>query len=159
MQQVVRRISEGVNLGGSAHKEKREEPKDPHFYGPVPVQCRHNCLGQFKQIRRNGLFFSIEIGNNCVQINDSFYLIRNIIVLRKYDDPCVVVERFVRKSDFFVIGNQRENIMKSSTLGIWMVSHLSGIFEIYEITTVRKKYVQLPYKGDKFILIPLGACY
>lgn len=128
-------------------KDVVNEPKKKHFEGPaIPNQ---SCQHQYKQVYHNGVFFSCS-RDNCVQINDSFYLIRNIVVFEGSDETMLVVERFLRTKDYFTYP------LNSSDLGIVKASNLSRRLELKQLGSIQKKYVLFPYKR-KFVLVPLGC--
>ena len=105
-----------------------------------PVRREFDQVLQFKQIYLNALFFSTSDGSNCVQIDNKFYLIHNILAFETRDENMRVTERFLRASNFFVYP------LRSSLLGIVKASSLSNQLEIAYISQVQKKYTLLPYK-------------
>lgn len=125
LQQVVRRLSERVELGLSMKRHDKfvvnGEPKKSHINGPVPDGF--NWKHQFQQIYHTGLFFSSnDDGNNCVKTAGAYFLIRNILTQEHFNRITLVVEQFRRVLDYFTIGDSPQNTFKSSDLGIVKVS-------------------------------------
>ena len=76
LQQVVRRLSERVQLGlplkHHDHCVANDKPKKAHLHGPVPRGC--DWKHQFRQIYHKGLFFSsADEKNNYVKIGYAYY--------------------------------------------------------------------------------------
>lgn len=159
LQQVVRRLSEKAQQRIPLARQKRQvangQPKKSHTDGPVPDFC--NWKQQFRQIYHGGIFFSTSDANNCVMINNLYYLIRNILTLDN-SDILLIVERFTRISDFFILAHSPGNVSRSSDLGIVKASGLSGTYECINICEIQKKYVLLPSK-TKCVLVPLCSVH
>ena len=158
LQQVVRRLSERIQLGLPMKRDGKkivnDEPGKAHLRGPVPHNC--NWERQFQQVYHNGLFYSVAgDGNKCVRIANSYFLIRNILTLNHSNEIMIVVQQFLSVSDFFEFGDSPESMFKSSNLDVVKVSNLSRHFETRNLTEIRRKYVCFPYK-TKFVLVPLS---
>ena len=154
LQQVVRRLSERTQQGIFTTRSTKKcfpdsVPQKEHALGPVPATVG-NCI-QFKEIYFNGCFYSsILNGDNCVIVNNLFYLIRNILAVDNCREPVLVLERFSRTSAFFGYP------LSSSQLGIVKASGLSGHLQTARISEVQRKCVLLPYKR-KYVLLPLSS--
>lgn len=107
LQQVIRRVTEKLNMGLSLAERSKDVvngPKIEHCEGSVIPN--HRFLRQFKQVYHDGIFLSCSRNNNCVKINKSLYLIRNIVVLETSDDIMLVVERFLSTKRLFYLSTE-----------------------------------------------------
>ena len=111
-----------------------------------PMLHNYRCYRQIRQIKFNGLIFSIVPGDNCVKIGNVVGLIRNIVV--KNDDVKLFFESFRKRENFF------EDPLQSSYVGIFYVSSLSGNLQDISLGEIDCKYVMLPYKFG-YVVIPL----
>lgn len=118
------------------------------YEGPLPCGYDEKNTLQYRQIYTNNVFLSVSEGDNCVQLNDGYAIIQNIISVPNSREVLVVVERFSKKSSFF------DYPCDSSLLGIVKASNLSGHLIAVPLSSIKKKSVALPY-GSKYILIPL----
>ena len=153
LQQVVCRYFEMQSAGlfGSKHKKEHNNiPMREHFAGPVPRGFDN--VQQFCQIHFKGFFYSVADGNNCIKINNSYCLIRNILSHENTTDHCLVVEQFRTFTDFFA-----HYPLNSSSLGIVKVTprDLSGQTETARLADITCKCFMIPYKRN-FILVPLN---
>jgi len=89
---------------------------------------------------------SVSAGDNCVMIDDSVCIIRNIVIWQS--DSYIVYERFTSHQSFF------DYPLPSVKIGIYFVSALSGTLELLKVKDVTSKYVLLPYKSN-FVALTL----
>lgn len=104
---------------------------------------------QFKKVTYKKLQFSIDSGDNCVQVGLKIGLIKNILVKKDGGRVMVLFEPFNNISIFLM------SPLSSSDLGIYKVSRLKGRFDIVPLSEIMCKYVILPYKNDFFVVIPV----
>ncbi|KAK6178907.1 hypothetical protein SNE40_011389 [Patella caerulea] len=146
--QIIRRLSE--------RKRKKEDlklnensglssPWKEHNNGPLPY--RFGGYSQLSDITWKSLHYSVRDSDNCVQVGTKIGIIRNILKLDT--DIKLIFEPFGSVSDFF------QEPLPSSHLDIYKVSRLTGSYIDASFTNITCKFVRLPYKKDKFVVIPL----
>jgi len=74
---------------------KASKPLEQGFV-PVGAGCSHR---QYKRITVNDISISVQLGNNCLTLNDNVVLVRNILV--KDNDARLVYHKFSKYSNFF----------------------------------------------------------
>ncbi|XP_050704307.1 uncharacterized protein LOC126989740 [Eriocheir sinensis] len=152
IQQIIRRLNETQNFQPVTVKKTDTDkqngiPKYTHEDGPLP-----EIIGdffQFKKFTYRNMKFTATCGDNCVKVGSNVGLIRNILTRKPCNETLVLFEAFNSVTSFF------QNPLSSSDLDIYKVSKLSGNFDIAPISEILTKYVMLPYKKNKFVIIPL----
>ncbi|XP_046548859.1 uncharacterized protein LOC124258811 isoform X1 [Haliotis rubra] len=117
LQQIIRRLGESqVPLHKGKHVSENQGVKFEHSDGPILSNLGY--VTQYKEIHMDRFFLSKSIGNSCVSINNEVVIIKNI-VQNANKDILIIYAKFLSKKDFFTYP------LKSSSIGIFKVSHLS----------------------------------
>ncbi len=138
VEQIVRRVDEKqtFNRDSKGSSALEEHLKQPHFSGPTPPGF--STCTQFKQCQYKGMTISCSPGNNCFEINSRVALVRNLLV-SPMTDIFAVCEFFNTGTCFF------DYPVASSSLGITVVSALTGQFFCCSSGTTFKKTCSSPY--------------
>ena len=150
LQQVVRRVSEGIIRHKSPNILQNYILKYEHHFGPVTENLKF--FVQYKVLVLPNMILKITRGDNCLLLNDTICVIRNI--LAKNEKLYILVSKFEKKEDFFIYP------VHSSRLDIYRVSNLSITLQAVPITksSSLKKCVLLPYGNEIFISFPVLHC-
>lgn len=146
--QILRRIQEkdcsGVSMRGHIKKtRKKPEVSREHFFGPNPVGCR-----QFRCYFSTTLSFSLNVGDNCVQINGLVCLVRNIL-LSESGEFIVVYQSFQRSKSYFTYP------FDSTLIGIKEVCQLATDFASTAADNIEYKLVLLHQSEGNYVALPL----
>lgn len=145
LSQIIRRLSEQegqkVNI-----KLPENQLKQLHKMGPLTFA--YIDYQQYKEIHLPNVYISVFQGNNCVMINGSVALVRNIVSTADKCSVFIIYETFDNMHDFFTYP------LKSSNLGIYKVSQLQGRLRVSPLSLIACKYFMLPFK-QSFVCIPL----
>ena len=79
LSQAIRRLSEMQSTEGTSKTGKQLKEcslKGEHTLGPLPLQF--NQYSQFSGMNYDGLYFSMNDGDNCIKVGSRYGLIRNI---------------------------------------------------------------------------------
>ena len=133
-------INEKIKKSSTIHKFQ-------HFNGPM-VNGYKLC-NQFKLYKSDHLFFSLSSGDNCVYIDKSVCVIKNIYVLDK--SVYVACSNFDRKESF---SNFPFDL---KLLDMYLVSCLSDTVFVKSFSAIDFKFVLLPHSTelDCFLALPL----
>ena len=141
LQQIARQLNvkKGMRSEASAKLLKKS-----HSSGPLP-EGFPQCF-QYKFYQSENFVITTSSGDNCIKVNDSIAVVRNIVV---HDaDVHVVYVKFRTKEPFFSYP------LCSSELEIYKVSRLSEDYGIIPVSET-SKYVLLPNGTNSFVAIPL----
>lgn len=146
VEQIVRRVDEKqtFNRDSKGSSTLEEHLKQPHFSGPTPLGF--STYTQFKQCQYKGMTISCSPGNNCFEINSRVALVRNLLV-SPMADIFAVCEFFNTGACFF------DYPVASSSLGITVVSALTGQLFVVPVAQLSKKLVLLPMT-DMYVALP-----
>lgn len=147
LQQIASRLSEQMNCQ-SLMLSKFESciGKKEHDMGPVPVGFLHAV--QYNALQTKVFYLSVSSGDNCVANKEGRpCLIRNILFCGS--NFILVVEYFSVVKDFF------DCPLPSSTVAVFLVSHLAGEYKTLHVDQISNKFVAMPSEQDSFILVPL----
>lgn len=144
VEQIVRRVGERQTFNRHTKGTCEEQFKQPHFSGPTPPGF--STCTQFKQCQYKGMIISCSLGNNCFEIDTRVSLVRNVLV-SPAADIFAVCEFFYAGTCFF------DNPINSSSLGITVVSGLTGQLLVVPVAQLSKKLVLLPMT-DVFVALP-----
>lgn len=146
VEQIVRRVGERqtFNRHTKGGPTCEEQFKPPHFSGPTPPGfC--SCT-QFKQSQYKGMTISCSPGNNCFETDNRVSLIRNDLV-----SPTAEI---VAVCEFFNAGSCYYYYpINCSSLGITVVSGLTGQLFVVPVAQLSKKLVLLPMT-DVYVALP-----
>ena len=98
LQQVVRRVSEGIIRHKSPNILQNYILKYEHHFGPVTENLKF--FVQYKVLVLPNMILKITRGDNCLLLNDTICVIRNI--LAKNEKRYILVSKFEKKEDFFI---------------------------------------------------------
>ena len=146
LQQVIRRLSEGIGTPAPFRKERSGLRKE-HWEGPVPHGL--HFLHQYKEVWIGNFTITTTQGNNCVKIgNNEVGLVRNILHDPQREGIKLVVEKFSGIRDFYTYP------LASSKLGIFEVFNLTGHLEVFQSTEIQSKCLLIPLKL-RFVAVSL----
>ncbi len=148
--QVVRRIYEKDRAASIGEKTSiaRTYAKE-HFIGPVPLNFPQEApFRQYKHFKKNDLFVSSSIGNNCFEIHGKLSLIRNIL-LTSANETFVIYSEFIQLEPFY------KYPLDSTVLDIFLASHVSEELKYIPELELGRKFVIMPWKNSSFVLKPL----
>jgi len=127
--------------------EKKQQCQMQHFEGPLP--SGYESYSQFKQYRSSNLFLSLLPEDNCVCIDESVCVIKNII--SSCDSTNIVFSKFANKESFstYPFDLQLININK--------VAGLKDELCVAELHSIQYKCVLLPHQTevDCYVVMPL----
>jgi hypothetical protein len=114
-----------------------------HLSGPLP----HNYVNcqQYKWYLGKETIISCCKGDNCFEVDDEIVLVRNILC--SADETYIVYEPFEKKEPFF------QYPLPSVSLGIYLVSQLSGQVQVTPVCRISKKMILLPFQ-QFFVVFP-----
>jgi hypothetical protein len=155
--QVIRRLSE---MKGKPAKKNEKGPVLNQEHASGPILFPFKTFLQYKSMEIDGLRFSTQDRNSCVQIGSKYGLIRNICrdPNNMQSEPVVMFEQFTAVTEFF------QYPLDSSDLGIVKVSSLSGFLKAEKVSSFVSKFFRIPYKEhriplnlnkEEFVLVPL----
>jgi len=145
LQQLGNRMSEG-RLTVKESTERLCEVKMEHTAGPV-VNGLLNCK-QYRELHANGFTVKLNSADSCIMCGNTIGVVSNIF--SDGETVTVVVLKFKRVQHFF------SKPMRSTDIGIYLVSKLSNQFDLCPLSSIQCKYVLLPYRSDKkWVAIPL----
>lgn len=150
LEQAVSRVSEfDMHHMIMGHKEPKFHNfrfSKEHNDGPIPNLC---VFRQYQQMQHTGLLLSVNSANNCIKINGSIVLLRNILFDEATEEVYLVVLPFKCVKNFY------NYPLESSKIGIFQVSDLSSHFSVEALKLFEKKYVALPMGIGSFVTFPL----
>jgi len=117
-----------------------------HYDGPLLFNCNNP---QYK-IKYKGMTLKAgTVADSCCGLNcNAIVVIKNIAYCTKQNIPVIIGYEFLEKNDLFHIP------CPSSILGIYIV-HLYSALKSWPLKDVIRKYVQLPYSENKYVVFPL----
>jgi len=153
LQQVVRRcIEKEMNSDLSSTILSQSVVTNPivtslHHDGPLLFNCNNP---QYKIIKYKGMTLKAgTVADSCCGLNcNAIVVIKNIAYCTKRNIPVIIGYEFLEKKNLFHIP------CPSSILGIYIV-HLYSALKCWPLKDVIKKYVQLPYSENKYVVFPL----
>lgn len=153
LEQVVRRcIEKEINLTTSSTESSNFIEIHPnltslHNNGPLLSNCNNP---QYKIIKFNEVTFKTgTLADNCCGLScGSIVSIENVAHCKKQNIPVIIGYKVVEKEDFFKVP------CSSSLLGIYSVKFSSEL-QSWPLKNVKKKYVKLPCKNNKYAIFPL----
>jgi len=146
LQQIASRLLEQMNCQSVMSSVESSVGKKEHDTGPVPRGFSH--ARQYNALQTKLFYLSLSSGDNCVANEEGRpCLIRNILFSQS--KFILVVEYFKVVKDFF------DCPLPSSTVAIFLVSHLTGEYQTLHVDKVLHKFVAMPSEQDSFILVPL----
>lgn len=148
LQQVIRRVSEGLENHKTAKMTEEVILKQQHNSGPILEEFQFSL--QYKEVNLHLIKLKVTKGDNCILINGDISVIHNI--LADHTNKYLVISSFQNKQNFFVYPVQ------SSQLGIYKVSNLSADLKVVSLPKNPKKYVLLPHAEETYVAIPLLHC-
>lgn len=118
-----------------------------HHDGPLTSNCNNP---QYKIVKYNGIVLKVgTLADSCCSLNcGAIVSIKNVAYCTKRNIPVIIGYEFLEKEDFYTVP------CPSSILGIYIVHSYSDL-KSWPLKNVIKKYVQLPYGVDKFVVFPL----
>ena len=156
LQQIARRIIELTNKGMDLYSETNQmnlKFQGLHTRGPVPRDLHIIVLEQFTSIWYKNNFFSTALGDNCVKVQNNYFLIQNILTIEG-DKIVFVLKKFMKVEDFFEIDYPTLKVA-SSHFGIQQCSNKSADLTYAAADIVQSEMVCLPFKGT-FVLFHLS---
>ena len=150
LEQVVRRLLEQKQIVIQKSNDDCSflvSSSDEHYNGLVPCEVR-SSYRQYKRIAVSGMYISMDVGNNCIGVDDDVILLRNILVVN--GEALLVFQKFLNCVSFFTYP------LDSSLLGIYLVSDLTTeVFSRKLVAThLQRKYMMLPH-NDRHVVIPI----
>lgn len=152
LEQVVRRcIEKEINLCTSAVSShtvmKHPQFTSLHCNGPLILNC-HNP--QYNIVKYNGTTLKAgTFADSCCSLScGAIVYIKNIAYCSKENIPVIIGYEFLKKEEFFNIP------CPSSLLDIYVV-HTYSDLKSWPLKNVIRKYVQLPYGDEKYVVFPL----
>ncbi|XP_067216038.1 uncharacterized protein [Linepithema humile] len=150
LQQVVRRYREQETNLYCTSTVSHSIVKDPkltslHWNGPLIANC-HNP--QYNIIQYNGLTFKAgTLADSCCGLScGAIVSIKNIAF--RSNSPVIIGHEFLEKEELYNVP------CPSSLLGIYVVHSYSDL-KVWSLKNITRKYVQLPYRNDKYAIFPL----
>lgn len=120
--------------------------KNEHYLGPVMSGLE--CCKQYRLVCFKGMIISLNVGDDCVAKPDGKpCIVRNIL--------CSSGQTYLLVENFCVITSFFEYPLPSSSMHVYKVSQLNGVYELINLTDVMHKCVRLPLKGECFVILPL----
>lgn len=147
--QILRRVKEKNTCSNKTIMKDSNSlgNKKQHFGGPLP--SGYEIFDQFKQYCSSNLFLSSLPGDNCICINGSICVIKNIISSR--DSTFLVYSKFSIKQSFSTYP------FDLKLIDIYKVGELEDSLCVAELKSIQYKCVLLPHQTefDYFLSMPL----
>lgn len=144
LQQVIRRITEGLNIKSSS-THLYPILRKQHVLGPVPPNLQNGV--QYRSVELDQIFLKVNGKDNCIMIDDKVGLIKNIISFES--DIYIIYQTFSRQTDFF------DSPLPSSLLHIYQLSHLKDNLFVSKLSDIQSKCVLFP-DHDRFVSVPFA---
>lgn len=142
--QVIKRISKLEHMTSDGCSDM-SYPKVKTFHKDGSIPPHVTCpVSEYKEIYLAKFCIKVVTGDNCIKSKDSIGLVRNIILI----NGDVVYNDFTCVTDLF------DNPVKSSQLGVFLLSDMSLNLKCVKVDEILLKYVLLPFKKT-FVGIPL----
>jgi len=145
LQQLGNRMSEG-RLTVVKTRQSVCDVKVEHTDGAVVSGLLH-CK-QYRELQSNSFTVKLNSADSCIMYGKSIGLVSNIF--SDGETVTVIALKFKRMKHLF------SKPLRSTDIGIYVVSKLSSQFDLCPLSEIHCKYVLLPYHRDsKWVAIPL----